>query len=335
MLLFCQLPPISINPPDFCPIALIVELSLILIFSAVTLIEPPLFSLELDAIVPAFDIFPFLAVRKILPPCLVMPSALNEPELFITAFFTSLTPFADKIIVPLSTFIACLLSINEFKTPRLIEYCIKLFPLRLKLTVSPEIKAAVPLEVSIFPLLCIWGAIKAIVPPSKALISPWLFTTPENPLFWKIYLSFIKSPSFKFSEDAIIEPTSTFEPFWKITPLGLIRTICPFDFKLPYMWVGSFDWTLFRAVEIVLGCLNSTLLAFPILNDDQFVISFWVLCFIVRLFPTFSKEALPWVTEGFSGSSWELPSKTKHENTIEFIVSILHNLFLKLNIVKI
>ena len=103
MLLFCQLPPISINPPDFWPIVSIDELSFISIFSAVTLTEPPLFSLELAAIVPEFVIFPFLAVRKILPPCLVIPSALNVPELLTTAFLTSFTPFADKIIVPLST----------------------------------------------------------------------------------------------------------------------------------------------------------------------------------------------------------------------------------------
>ena len=81
-----------------------------------------MFLSELAAIVPEFDIFPFLAVRKILPPCLVIPSALNVPELFITAFFTSLTPFADKIIVPLSTLIACLLSIREFKIPLSTEY---------------------------------------------------------------------------------------------------------------------------------------------------------------------------------------------------------------------
>ena len=155
MLLFCQLPPISINPPDFWPIVSIDELSFISIFSAVTLTEPPLFSLELAAIVPEFVIFPFLAVRKILPPCLVIPSALNVPELLTTAFLTSFTPFADKIIVPLSTLMACLLSIREFKTPLSIEYWIKLFPFRLKLTLSPEIKAAVPFVVSIFPLFCI------------------------------------------------------------------------------------------------------------------------------------------------------------------------------------
>jgi hypothetical protein len=55
---------------------------------------------------------------------------------------------------------------------------------------------------------------------------------------------------------------------------------------------------------------------------------------IVRLLPTFSKEALPWVTEGFSGSSWELLSKTKHENTIEFIATSLHILPLRKVIFK-
>ena len=88
--------------------------------------------------------------------------------------------------------------------------------------------------------------------------------------------------------------------------------------------MGSFDWTLFKAVETELGCLNSTWFAFPILNDDQFVISFWVLCLIVRLLPTFSKEAFPCVTVGFWGSSCEFASKTKHENTIEFIANNLH-----------
>ena len=45
---------------------------------------------------------------------MIIPSALNVPELFTTAFFTSLTPFADKIIVPLSVPALASYSIFQF-----------------------------------------------------------------------------------------------------------------------------------------------------------------------------------------------------------------------------
>ena len=233
LLLFCQLPPISINPPDFFPTVEIFEFSSIWIFSAVTLIEPPWFCWELAAITPEFNTLPLLAERYIFPPFFVIPSALKDPEFFITAFLTSLTPLADKIIVPSSTLSACLLSINAFNTPLSIEYWIKLFPFKLSLTFSPDIRATVPSVVSISPLFSTCGAIIAIVPPSRAFMSPWLLITPENPFFSKTYLSSIKSLSFKFKVDAMIDPTSTLAPSLNKTPFGLIRIILPLDFRLP------------------------------------------------------------------------------------------------------
>ena len=83
------------------------------------------------------------------------------------------------------------------------------------------------------PLFSIWEAIIATVPPSIACISPKLLISRESPSVSKAYLSLIKSLSFKFKVDAIIDPTSTLDPSLNRTPLGLIRIIFPLDFKLP------------------------------------------------------------------------------------------------------
>ena len=76
---------------------------------------------ELAAIEPELMIFPLLAERKILPPFCEIPSATIDPELLITAFEISSIPFADKITVPLFTFIALLFATKELITPLSIE----------------------------------------------------------------------------------------------------------------------------------------------------------------------------------------------------------------------
>ena len=108
-------------------------------------------------------------------------------------------------------------------------------PFKLRVTFSPEIRDADPLGVVISPLFVTCWPIKATAPPSKAEIFPLFSIEPALNSFSNIILLFKKSLFFMLRDDAIIEPTSTFDPSLNMTPLGLINITFPFAVKFPYM----------------------------------------------------------------------------------------------------
>ena len=99
--------------------------------------------------------------------------------------------------------------------------------------------------------------------------------------------------------EARMEPTLTWAPFPKSTPLGLISHTCPLDWMRPMM----FD-PLVSAIRLMVsdcreGCTKLTTSEAPTLNVFQLMVAVsvdWVIVVVVPVCPVWAIWALPELT---------------------------------------
>ena len=106
-------------------------------------------------------------------------------------------------------------------------------------TLRPAARITSPFGAVMMPVFSTFGAIKSTCPPLPALMVPALPTPPATPPAVNWRLPARKSSFVMPRLDATSPFTSTFAPWPKTMPFGLIRKTLPFDSRLPRILLGS------------------------------------------------------------------------------------------------
>ena len=106
-------------------------------------------------------------------------------------------------------------------------------------TLRPAARITSPFGAVMMPVFSTLGAISSTCPPLPPLMTPALLTPPAVAPAVKARLPDRKSSFDKPRLDATRPFTSTFAPWPKTMPFGLIRNTLPFDSRLPRILLGS------------------------------------------------------------------------------------------------